>query len=163
MIIAANMAEGANQPFGYNLLSESSIAQIQLFSAFILRHVTMRIVANSYAVTVFADTESARHEKVLMNGIYVVLNGYAVPLPLNFTRGGISITGNELLSSLIHGVTADNYLDGSSELIPELVEMLGDRDNGDDDEDCEADNNKNTKRMLFKLARLAKTHPIGIS
>ena len=119
----------------------------------------MKIIDNSYAVTVFADTESARQEKILMNGIYVVLNGYAVPLPLNFSRGGISVNGDVLLQSLINGATADNLFNGSNELIPELVELLGDSEG----EDSENENNKNTKKMLLKLARLTASHPIGIS
>ena len=87
MIIAANIAEGAGSPFGYNLLSERTVAQIQLLAAFALRHVTMKTVRESFAITVFADTESARQEKVLMNGIYFVNDGYAIPRPLKFTCG----------------------------------------------------------------------------
>ena len=65
MIISGNIAEGARYPFGYNLLSERSIANIQLFSAFVLRHVIMTKIESSFAITVCADSESAREEKVL--------------------------------------------------------------------------------------------------
>ena len=88
MIVTANMAEGSSTPFGFNIHSERSIAQIQLFTAFVLRHSTMKLAEKSYALTLFADAESARKEKVLMTGFFCVVDGYAVPLPINFCKGG---------------------------------------------------------------------------
>ena len=125
MILAANMAEGAKQPFGFNLLSERSITQIQLFAAFVLRNATINLVEKSYALTLFADAESARKEKVLMNGFFCVIDGYAMPLPINFCLGGVKTTGKKLLLALKHGVTADNYLNGGHELFSELTDIIG--------------------------------------
>ena len=152
MIVTANAAEGANHPYGYNLLSERSIADIQLFAAFVLRHSTMQMAKNSFALTLFSDAESARTQKVLMNGFFCVIDGYAQPLPINFCQGGIRTTGKHLFEALKHGITADNYLDGKQELFAELADLDGD---GNDSE-------VKVKQGREKLARLSQTHELGM-
>ena len=70
----------------------------------------------------FSDAETARHDKLLLFGVHVPINGYTCPLHLCVALGGVSVTGDLLLESLKHGVTADNVLSGAAFALPELSE-----------------------------------------
>ena len=77
-----------------------------------------------------------------------MIDGYAVPLPINFCQGGISTTGKHLFAALKHGITADNYLDGTNEGFTEL------QDDGDRPGEVKAG--------LEKLAKLKEMQPLGM-
>ena len=80
----------------------------------------MSLIKEARIVALFSDAESARHDKLLMYGVHLVLNGYCCPLPLCFGLGGVSVTGEVLRRSLIDGITAEKILSGTSEAIPEM-------------------------------------------
>ena len=81
----------------------------------------MEHLTKARVLAIFSDAESARYDKVLMFGVHTIVNGYCCPLPLSFSLGGVSVTGETLHQALIQGVTACNILSGGSQLIPELA------------------------------------------
>ena len=99
---------------------------MQIFASFILRAKLMSSIKDALVIALFSDAESVRHDKLLMYGVHVVLNGYCCPLPLCFALGGISVTGEVIRQSLIDGVTAKGMLSGGSQLNPELQYDIND-------------------------------------
>ena len=51
---------------------------------------------NCLAIRTFYDAASARTQKLLLNGVIHVLDGYAVASPVSIGLGGETVDGNEL-------------------------------------------------------------------
>ena len=127
LIAAGALADGQTTPiYGYNNRSENAIVAMQIFASFILRAKLMSSIKDARVIALFSDAESARHDKLLMYGVHIVLDGYCCPLPLCFALGGSSVTGAVIRQSLIDGVTAKGMLSGGSQLIPELQYDIND-------------------------------------
>ena len=133
--------------FGYNNRGEKAIVQIQVFTSFILRAKLMEHLTKARVLAIFSDAESARYDKVLMFGVHTIVNGYCCPLPLSFSLGGVSVTGETLHEALIQGVTACNILSGGSQLIPELAVDV---------------DSENVAWALKRIQHLNKYTPIGM-
>ena len=146
-IAGAALADGLQAPiYGYNNRSERSIVHMQIFTSFILRANLMDSINNARVLGLFSDAEHYRQDKLLMFGVHIVYNGYCCPLPLCFSFGGTTVTGQLIRDSLIHGVTADNIFNGGSQMIPELAVNLKDED---------------VLESLSKIKRLNEYTPIG--
>ena len=147
-IAGGALANGPRVPiYGYNCRSPQSIVNVTVFAGFVLRASLMKLLSKARVIGLFSDAESARNDKLLIYGVHLVLNGYCCPMPLCFALGGVSVTGQLIRDSLIHGVTADNILSGASQLIPELAIDIEDED---------------VLNTLKKINHLNKYTPIGM-
>ena len=147
-IAAASLLDGQTTPlFGYNLRSEASITQMQVFCGYVLRANLMNHIKTARVISLFSDAESARHDKLLLFGVHVPINGYACPLHLSVALGGSSVTGETLFDSLKHGITGDNILSGAAFSLLDLSDDF---------------NQNDTKASLEKVRKLNNIMPIGM-
>ena len=91
----------AGAKLGHNLRSEASVVEIQRFASMISRNELFdNVKHNSLAIGTFYDAATARTQKLLLNGVIVVVDGYAMALPVSVGLGGESVSSNELYLSL---------------------------------------------------------------
>ena len=91
----------AGAKLGHNLRSEASVVEIQRFASMISRYELFdHIKHDALAIGTFYDAASARTQKLLLNGVIVVVGGYAMALPISIGLGGESVTSNELYLAL---------------------------------------------------------------
>ena len=72
----------AGAKLGHNLRSEASVVEIQRFASMISRYELFdHIKHDALAIGTFYDAASDRTQKLLLNGVIVVVGGYAMALP----------------------------------------------------------------------------------